>query len=67
MSQLTLQIPTTDTDRGQCQDLDTETMKRCEGRMIVTYKKESHTAGGMRYSVSCPVWTCDKCGKVAVP
>lgn len=61
MSQLTLQIPTTDTDRGQCQDLDTETMKRCEGRMVATVR--DHYLCFVGY----PVWTCDKCGKVVVP
>ena len=59
MSQLTLPEPTPDTDRGECQDLDTETMKRCEGRMIVRYET-------LHGQIGYPVWTCDKCGKVVV-
>jgi hypothetical protein len=62
MSQLVLQIPTLpDTDRGQCGELDPETMKRCDGRMVSDVRKTCPALVGF------PVWTCSACGKVVVP
>ena len=61
MSQLTLPEPTPGTDRGQCQGLNTETMKRCAGRMVATYVETSHALTA--YSV----WVCSVCGGKMVP
>ncbi len=42
-------------DRGECGELDVETMTRCDGRRIVHYET---FAGQIGY----PVWVCQKCG-----
>ena len=48
-------------DRGECLVLDTDTMTRCDGRMVASIRETTPFLPGF------PVWTCDKCGKVVVP
>jgi hypothetical protein len=53
------QIEEQDSDRGECQELNAETLTRCTGRMKVHYE----TIAGQ---IGFPVWTCSACGKVVV-
>ena len=46
-------------DRGECLVLDTDTMKRCDGRRIAT--REYIESEGFLIR-----WTCQKCRKVIV-
>lgn len=47
-------------DRGECQELDTDTMTRCTGRMEVSYKITTELLMGY------PVWECSACGRKVV-
>ena len=47
-------------DRGECQELNAETMKRCTGRMVASYKITAELLMGF------PVWQCSVCGRKEV-
>lgn len=58
--QLTLPNTTDNaTDRGQCGELNADTLTRCTGRMVVHYET-------LHGQIGFPVWTCDSCRRVVV-
>jgi hypothetical protein len=48
-------------DRGECQELNPATMKRCTGRMEASYITATPLLP------SFPVWTCSACERKYVP
>jgi hypothetical protein len=48
-------------DRGECQELNTDTMKRCTGRMEASYKITVELLMGF------PSWCCSLCGRKYTP